>query len=67
LQSAAFNRDDDKLAERPRRQRQRRSCKESYQIALPATYLRRCGGFVTSVQAFDLTHVYDAIAPHNVG
>jgi hypothetical protein len=34
-----------------------------YQIALPATYLRRCGGFVTSVHVFDLTHVYDVIIP----
>jgi hypothetical protein len=32
-----------------------------YQIALPATHLPRCGGFVTSVQVFDLTHIYDAI------
>ena len=35
----------------------------SYLIALPATYLRRCGGFVTSVQVFDLPHVYDAAIP----
>jgi hypothetical protein len=34
-----------------------------YLIALPATHLRRCGGFVTSVQVFDLTHVYDAAIP----
>jgi hypothetical protein len=34
-----------------------------YQIALPATHLRRCGGLVTAVQAFDLTHVFDVIIP----
>ena len=34
-----------------------------YQIALPATHLRRCGRFVTPVQVFDLTHVYDATIP----
>jgi hypothetical protein len=34
-----------------------------YLIALPATHLRRRGGFVTSVQVFDLTHVYDAAIP----
>jgi hypothetical protein len=38
-----------------------------YQIALPATRLRRCGGLVMSVQAFDLIQFYDAIIPHNVG
>ena len=36
---------------------------ELYQIALPATHLRRCGGLVTAVQAFDLTHVFDVIIP----
>ena len=34
-----------------------------YQVALPATYLRRCGRLVTPVQVFDLTHVYDATIP----
>jgi hypothetical protein len=34
-----------------------------YQIALPATYLRRYSGLVTAIQVFDLTHVYDAIIP----
>jgi len=34
-----------------------------YQIALPATHPRRCGGFVTTIQVFDLTHVYDVIIP----
>jgi hypothetical protein len=39
-----------------------------YPIALPATYLRRCGGFTISAQVFDLTPVYDATspAPHRV-
>jgi hypothetical protein len=37
-----------------------------YQIALPATHLRRCGGFVNIVQLFDLTHVYGE-APRNNG
>jgi putative ABC transport system substrate-binding protein len=36
---------------------------ELYQIALPATHPRRCGGFVTTIQVFDLTHVYDVIIP----
>jgi hypothetical protein len=26
-------------------------------------HLRRCGGLVTAVQAFDLTHVFDVIIP----
>ena len=34
-----------------------------YRIALPATHLPRCGGFVRSVQVFDLTQLYDAIMP----
>jgi hypothetical protein len=34
-----------------------------YQIALPATHLRRYNGLVTAIQVFDLTHVYDAIIP----
>jgi hypothetical protein len=34
-----------------------------YQIALPATHLRRYVEFVTSVQVLDLTHVCDAIIP----
>jgi hypothetical protein len=38
-----------------------------YQIALPATHLRRYSGLVTAIQVFDLTHVYDAIIPHNIG
>jgi len=39
-----------------------------YQIALPATHLRRYSGLVTAIQVFDLTHVYDAIisAQHRV-
>jgi hypothetical protein len=36
---------------------------ELYQIALPATHLRRYVEFVTSVQVLDLTHVCDAIIP----
>ena len=40
-----------------------RSTSELYLIALPATHLRRCAGFVTSVQVFYLTHVYDAAIP----
>jgi hypothetical protein len=32
-----------------------------YQIALPATYLRRRGGLVTAVQVSDLTHIFDVI------
>ena len=34
-----------------------------YQVALPATHLRRFGRFVMTVQVFDLTHVYEAIMP----
>ena len=39
-----------------------------YQIALPATHLRRYSGLVTAIQVFDLTHVYDAIilAQHRI-
>jgi|BarGraNGADG00212_1021973.scaffolds.fasta_scaffold07427_1 hypothetical protein len=39
-----------------------------YQIALPATHLRRYSGLVTTIQVFELTHVYDAIisAQHRV-
>ena len=40
-----------------------RYCLILYQIALPATHLPRCGGFVRSVQVFDLTQLYDAIMP----
>jgi hypothetical protein len=36
---------------------------DEYKIALPATHRRRCGRFVTPVQMFDLTHVYDATIP----
>jgi len=38
------------------------------QVAIPATHLRRCGGFVfvTAVKAFDLTRVYDAIIPAQI-
>ena len=34
-----------------------------YQLALLATHLRRCRGFVTPIQVFDSTRVYDVISP----
>jgi hypothetical protein len=34
-----------------------------YQLALPATHVRRCPGFVAPIQAFDSTRIYDAIIP----
>ena len=40
---------------------------ELYQIALPATHLRRCGRFAVPVQVFDSTHVYDATIPAQRG
>ena len=38
-----------------------------YQIAVTATRPRRCEWLIIAIQVFDLTHVSDAIIPHNVG